>query len=533
MLQILYTPIAIDEATLDTGAKFPGKAFEYEEDATKLGKNKRVSVELALRTTDEGPGSIRPLIDANIRSMYGNPKWDSGLGLPALAAYVVGGESQLSDTGIQMKTSADNSGSTYWGSTRTATGNFDKVVLFDVPREDLVSLGQLQHANSGRFSYEPTYIAGNSYRNIRISQTDWKDSVTDTFSSSQPRANIWSISGSFNLYDASFLVNEAMWDSFTFTTIPQVADNFSGSDVPSDFPALLKGDILLPNPRFTPYEPEGMTFDGASLKDEGNADKGSFFHNAGFLLVDGSFNIHSTSVDAWEAFLSGTQSLPVQKLNNNGGITGYDSGITKVRFPRVKSNLGDGYETGDGDSDFWTGFRELTQAEVRDLATEIVAQNRLRGPYHGLGEFVNRRLKSGPTGLSGPLQAALDATVNSGTNPLSSEATNGKISGSNPQQASGFPGQLLQGDILQALGPYMSARSDTFTIRAYGEAVDPNDPTKVLASAWCEAVVQRIPDPVSPSTTVSDTNAELANPSSPFGRQFVIKTFRWLSREEV
>ena len=37
----------------------------------------------------------------------------------------------------------------------------------------------------------------------------------------------------------------------------------------------------------------------------------------------------------------------------------------------------------------------------------------------------------------------------------------------------GFPGQLLQGDILQALSPFMTVRSDTFTIRAYGESRDP------------------------------------------------------------
>ena len=62
-------------------------------------------------------------------------------------------------------------------------------------------------------------------------------------------------------------------------------------------------------------------------------------------------------------------------------------------------------------------------------------------------------------------------------------------------QGSGFPGQLLQGDILQALSPFMTVRSDTFTIRAYGEAKNPVT-GEITATAYCEAVVQRFPDPV-------------------------------------
>lgn len=47
-------------------------------------------------------------------------------------------------------------------------------------------------------------------------------------------------------------------------------------------------------------------------------------------------------------------------------------------------------------------------------------------------------------------------------------------------------------DVLQVIGPVISARSDTFRIRSYGEAIDPAG--KTVASAWCEAIVQRTPE---------------------------------------
>ena len=89
-------------------------------------------------------------------------------------------------------------------------------------------LGQLQHAAVGRFSYEPTYVVGNSYANLRIPPDDWKASVRDTFSSADHGLTDYAIPGNFNLYDASYLVNEELWDSYIFTTIPQVADNYRG-----------------------------------------------------------------------------------------------------------------------------------------------------------------------------------------------------------------------------------------------------------------------------------------------------------------
>ena len=227
---------------------------------------------------------------------------------------------------------------------------------------------------------------------------------------------------------------------------------------------------------------------------DGTDDTSAGAHNAGMLLVDGAFNVNSTSVAAWEAFLSGTDELPVQKMNAAGELSGYsaDGDVSGVRFPRVQSVLGEEWQTS-ADENYWTGFRSLSPSEVLELAEAIVDEILLRGPFLSMGDFVNRKLEDSDQGKVGALQAALDATINNGISSnydsAANNASHSQISDDSTQGA-GFPGQLLQGDILQALAPYMSTRSDTFKIRAYGETTDPIDGS-VVSESWCEVRTRR------------------------------------------
>lgn len=512
----------------------PGKKFVQNLSVSELNNNSMVSQAFSLRTTREVGSPLRPLMDGNIRAQWNNPRWDSPLAIATLATYS-DNFGVADDKFIPMNTATPPLGYSYGGAGRTPADGADRLILFDVPRRDLVSLGQLQHAAAGRFSYEPSYVVANSYANPRIPLDKWTASVSDTFSTADRGLSAWKIAANFNLYDSSYLVNEALWDSYMFTTIPQENDNSGGGDVSNtDFAGLLNRKIQLPNPRFIPYAPAGSKFDAATLKQIGTATTGSFFHNAGHLMVDGAFNINSTSVDAWEAFLSGTYQLPVAKINATGGLISGFTPTDSVRFPRAARNFGDGMKTTAIDDSYWTGFRELTQPEVRDIATRLVDQITKRGPFLTVGSFVNRSLKNDETGKSGPLQSALDQSVNKNLDSNFEDAADTSkfpniAAGST--QGAGFPGQLLQGDVLQALGPYMTVRSDTFTIRGYGEARDKSG--KPTATAWCEVVVQRQLEPLPPSTTAKPALQELANPSSPFGRTFRILSFRWLNPQEV
>jgi hypothetical protein len=99
----------------------------------------------------------------------------------------------------------------------------------------------------------------------------------------------------------------------------------------------------------------------------------------------------------------------------------------------------------------------------------------------------------------------------------------------------GAAGCLFQGDLLQALGPRLATRSDTFTIRAYGEATDDSG-----ANANCviELVVQRTPEYIDNKTQPHERIEDLVksnakNINSLLGRRFIIISARWLAKSEI
>jgi hypothetical protein len=123
-------------------------------------------------------------------------------------------------------------------------------------------------------------------------------------------------------------------------------------------------------------------------------------------------------------------------------------------------------------------------------------------------------------GLKGALQAAIDATtindtaINNGggtheapkgvalSSPYLPIPANDRfpsvrsMSKTNDETkvtaALGAPGIVTQMDVLNSIGPNLTARSDTFVIRAYGEAYDNNGQS--IGKAWIEVVAQRSTD---------------------------------------
>ncbi len=107
---------------------------------------------------------------------------------------------------------------------------------------------------------------------------------------------------------------------------------------------------------------------------------------------------------------------------------------------------------------------------------------------------------------------------------LDSEHAAGSPAGEAGQLLQGAPGFVTQGDLLAMIGPALTARGDTFKIRAYGDSSGVGDAD---ARAWLEAVVQRIPEPVTP-----DSSDEW-RPTDSFGRRFKVVSVRWLTPEEI
>ena len=367
-----------------------------------------------------------------------------------------------------------------WGpASRAADGGQRFVALFHLPRAGLHSLGQLQHANLQPAAAGPAYTAG------------------------QGGADPHTADGAA---DFNFLLNEALWDHFFFSTVPAEAS------VPL-------------NRRLAPWS-DGP---GPPAPDELHG----FATAAAHLLVEGAFNVNSTSEAAWQAQLASLNGQRLAYLDPAAGTTVTTTvgcALPRSPFP------------GGGAADGWRGYRELSPAEVAALAAAIVERVRAHGPFGTLAEFVNRPLTA-PTEAarrSGLLQAALDATVNP---PASLAPAAGLPAQAGPSPALAWPaasaghratlapGWLSQADVLGVLGPVLAVRSDTFLVRAYGDAVNPATGA-VTARAWCEAVIQRTPAYVDPADPPTATTG-LAAASAASGRRFEIVAFRWLAPEEV
>lgn len=460
-----------------------------------------------------------------------------------------------------------------------------KGVFFDFPRRDsanqppVLSLAHLQHASltaddwhaDTSINYQPAYAFGNSYSNPFVT----RGQAVQT----RPRGYYKAPTANVRYFDMSYLLNTALWDGYFFSGIPQTG-----------------ADALPRNGRY-------------ALDADASAASARAAYSAEHLYVKGAFNVNSTSKAAWVALLSGLNERRVNADATNGGVP----------FPRTLwQTEASAPASGTGDSAY-AGYRRLTAAQIDLLATEIVKRVRARGPFVSLSHFVNRSLVAAngnynpdvndaekgsgdlavPSpvpmgrGLSGPLQAAIDASA-TGLNlfpnigprlvggkledrvggegdrllfageMLSSSSQKPDLNNNNPvyfadkmvdapnldpfidstgaapgpqgRTSTGIPDWLMQGDVLQAVGSALSARSDTFVIRTYGEVVNPAIPGEPGARVWCEAVVQRTPDYVKPAADAA-TVAEFGTITDPdnrlFGRKYKIVSFRWLGPDDI
>jgi len=419
----------------------------------------------------------------------------------------------------------------------------ENYILFDVPRAELgvVSMAQFQHAPISNFVWHPSYAIGNSLIDPRLGlegQTGTAPVIgagggdkggfapdfigwSDNGERGQGR-EAWAEHGrafyqdlpeSENLvYDLSYEVNHTLWDEYFLS---------SGSDNELRRADGTMGATALPNPRMVPR----VEAEAGDLND--------YHRAASALMTDGAFNVNSTSVNAWRAVLSANR--------KKGGET---------PFPRVIGGERPQWETGSGlnQNSTWNATRILTDDEIERLAGAIVDEVRKRGPFLSLADFINRRLVPGEEGKRGVIEAAIvRAGINSTLDSDSrfrltregslqdyehpdniSDSTLIEQTQKPPSRAWGAPIYLTQADVLQAIGSILSARSDTFVVRAYGDAVVNG---KVKARAWCEAVLQRTPDPI--RADESGINPNLEGDLPDFGRKFKIQSFRWLAPDEV
>ncbi|MGZ0654411.1 hypothetical protein ACWPKS_02285 [Coraliomargarita sp. W4R72] len=411
---------------------------------------------------------------------------------------------------VNMSSDGNNA---YWGTGVSLSDGVSTVTAIDLPNSniDILSLAHLQHFRISDYSHSSLFGIASGKAPLRIGALDQLVAA-----SLSPNA----LSGSLHPIDTSYLVNDALWDQFYFSGLQT---DLSNSDLQKYDSVPLNG-----NYRFV-KEPELFRTNDSQL-------------SASEFVIDGGFNINSTKVEAWKALLAGANQLNFDPTS--GGATGsLQSPISRFVYPKAGS--------GNSKDEQINGFRELSDNELQKLAQAIVAEVKERGPFLSLSDFVNRRLQTTDRnqGLYGAIESAIRKSgINSklvGQEYLISD-TPSNFTPPNNYITEVFNGNLLEGiaqwvqqaDILQRIAPLISARSDTFKIRAYGEVVDPINGN--IVSALCEAVVQRqydyinTDDPVNAANYVFDKSTEkyleipLDSLNEMFGRKYEIVNFKWL-----
>ncbi|MCW1925050.1 hypothetical protein OKA05_20990 [Luteolibacter arcticus] len=463
----------------------------------------------------------------------------------------------------------------YFGASYSPRGQLN-VVDQEIPLSPMVSLAELQHLPM--FDYRPTYDpAVKTFNTVwykgdyafylgRMTQFAQNHAIGNSYASPGiPSDKLtqagWRTAFSYGEFnhlrvDRSYVANAVLWDSWFCSSVAaqdglvltQDGDKRKSREVAKDF---LEGTTSLPNdavqPRFQGDLDELVSslFDGS-----GNPLRDAHEKIAEYLRIEGGFNVNSVSEEAWAHFLSNLLSRPVLMMESRTGTESVSVlAPEKDKFLISRHSLANAppAERGSGkeqEDRYWNGAREVTAGQIRELATAIVKQVKTRGPFLSLGEFVNRRLvREADLALCGPLQAALDdpdVTINEplrDTEITGSESTSkGKprysfAAAAEGPRKQGIAGYVTQADLLSSLGTSITPRSDTFTIRAMGEAKD--DKGNVLIRVWCEAVVQRGSAYVDPADAASVAPAALKPLNARFGRRFDVVSFRWLNPQEV
>jgi hypothetical protein len=414
----------------------------------------------------------------------------------------------------------------------TGGGDLNFPVLFEIPRVQPISIGELANLESsgGGTSTQLLGLDPNS-----VSAGTIRNNVTT--------------------------LNQTSWDSFYFSTLPG-------------------GGLAAAN--IDTYQPQNTRLKLAQVQNQTLAQTLTYLNsNSGkpeavALRTRGAFNLNSASTTAWKTVLNNAPSTTFTQIGwNNTLDLFHSSGATlKTHYSRFAqapgatwsfrhSELGASVAPEGQASLVRNGYRSLAPLDFYNrLTTELTSpattnpaspvttdiplefarlltlhmKQRVRsnnldgGPFLSIGDFAN----------SGLLQTVIDKV--SWTNGATSESGLNWVQHkrdvwTNFSAAKGVPSYLSQRDILRALNPTLAARSDTFIIRTYGEVINPADTGQVLGKAWCEAIVQRFSDYVDPtelpergSATVPGT---LNTVNQEFGRRFRVISFRWLNGKDI
>jgi hypothetical protein len=462
----------------------------------------------------------------------------------------------VSNYGLNFSTSSRNA---FWGKGYDSSGQ-TSVPMSNIPSSPLISLVDFGHATLGTMAEDPFHSVGNSLPSPVISPV-------------APYGTVYT-GGGGQTYgtgtDLSWHLNDALFDRYFLSGIvPEYSISTTGYSVtgslsdtlhrfygknPSDTAQSVDPDTAQASPVMEAHVPEGKSpaeivseLLETTMNDTNNATPG-YKKIAAYSLLKGGFNVNSTA--DWGGFMRGSNGQFAVKSYDGSS----DSRGSYLGFPQSSSPSP---PAGTAAKQTWTGWSRLSlSGQINSLAGKIASEVKERGPFMSVSDFVNRKV-GGSTITNhhkkGAVQAGVDAmTTNSSVYGSAGGVTtdygkHGPLVPStteNANTAAGIPGSVTQANVLRNIAPRLTARSDTFRIRGYGEVTDADG--NIIAKATCEALVQRLPEYVD-SKTYEDYNepwdvydpaesvpAKNLNPmNQKYGRRFEIQSFRWLDDSEV
>jgi Tfp pilus assembly protein PilX len=469
-----------------------------------------------------------------------------------------------------------------WG--RSAVGGGKKTILFSFPK-NFVSLAQLQHADltaddlAVSISQQPGNAVGNSYATPFVKRKQTIQSRTNYVATG---AGGGSEDTTTNYYDMSYLLNATLFDTFYFSTIGEessltplnksiVVVHQPASSGPLEDPvsaaahlmingafninstnkdswkALLAGNRFLKHPA----DAAGGSSDDALFPRSLEQRSPSAAQPTG--AADDSFagfrRLTNQQIDAIAEEMVKQVRLrgPFVSLSHfaNRALVDMASRTATASIPLARSGALQSALDNSGVNITPTGnknaFKNIVVNDDK-VILQFDSSNAPKADVFG-PQFNNTRGTNyvGTNDDGQPVWASQSMDLNPGAvaSILADRIilTDSKHRPEQGYRSTGIPGWVTQADVLQVIGPSIAARSDTFRIRTYGEALS-SDGKIVLAKAWCEAIVQRMPDYVDSADAATErlatpTDNTLTPINKLFGRKFEIVSFRWLSQDEI
>ena len=440
--------------------------------------------------------------------------------------------SSMLDPNVNAPILQDNGdASNFIGPSRRPEEGLSNWIVYELPLSPMKSILELQHFDMALTSDHLPQIQfafGNSRGHYQIASD--------------------SIDSADGGLDHSYVNNHLFLDDWFVSSIaPQYSTYGSSSlekSIQEVYQDLISGKAPLPNVN---YKASKLcdSEDDAEILNEVNRllEPDAWRQIASRLVVDGMFNINSTSVEAWAALLKSQKDSPASYLANNVTTATSQLSVTPVEgIPVSRFTLSGDPEVESNGAEVLNTFMTFSEDHMDTLAQYIVDEIMERGPFLSLSEFFNRQLTSAsnPHSLSGPIESALNSLANDSDSPYNeikslynsdSEVITSPGVFTQAEKVNavyGTPGWARQADLLRPLAPVLSARDDSFIIRAYGASADQKN------KAWCEAVVTRTADYVDSSDNeCTDAFNELTEINQTLGRRYKIISFRWLSEDEI